>query len=124
LTGLAEENSVIKNCHVEAREHNDSIVFLYTIKEGPANQSYGLQVAQLAGVPKPVIQRAREKLTALEKNSVANNHNKVNPLALQKLSANPDIMDLLDQVDPDQLAPKKALEIIYRLKSLQGIPNE
>ncbi len=124
LTGLAEESSVIKNCHVEAREHNDSIVFLYTIKEGPANQSYGLQVAQLAGVPKPVIQRAREKLTALEKNSVANNHNKVNPLALQKLSANPDIMDLLDQVDPDQLAPKKALEIIYRLKSLQGIPNE
>jgi DNA mismatch repair protein MutS len=124
LTGLAEENSVIKNCHVEAREHNDSIVFLYTIKEGPANQSYGLQVAQLAGVPKPVIQRAREKLTALEKNSVTNHNNKVNPLPLQKLSANPDIMNLLDQVDPDQLAPKKALEIIYRLKSLQGIPNE
>lgn len=122
LTGLAEENKVISNCHVDAKEHNDSIVFLYTVKDGPANRSYGLQVAQLAGVPKPVIQRARKKLTELEKNSVVN-HNKKNLFPTsQKLSANPGIMALLEQVDPDQLAPKEALEIIYRLKSLQGIP--
>lgn len=123
LTSLTEENTVISNCHVDAREHNDSIVFLYTVKPGPANQSYGLQVAQLAGVPKPVIQRAREKLNELEKNSAHINHDPVNPrINSQKLPVNPDIMSLLEQVDPDQLAPKEALEIIYRLKSLQGIP--
>ena len=123
LTNLTEENSVISNCHVDAKEHGDSIVFLYTIKEGPANQSYGLQVAQLAGVPKSVIQRAREKLTELEKNSAHAHHNKINPcFTTQKLSVNPGIMALLEQVDPDQLAPKEALDILYRLKSLQGIP--
>lgn len=123
LTNLTEESTVINNCHVDAKEHNDSIVFLYTVKPGPANQSYGIQVAQLAGVPKPVIQRAREKLNELEKNSAHANHDPVNPhINSQKLSVNPGIMSLLEQVDPDQLAPKEALEIIYRLKSLQGIP--
>lgn len=121
LTSLAEKNTSISNCHVDAREHGDSIVFLYTIKEGPANQSYGLQVAQLAGIPEPVIQRAREKLTELENKS----HTplpKVNlPTTSQQLSIKPDIMTLLEQIDPDQLAPKDALEILYRLKSLQGI---
>lgn len=122
LTGLSKENTAINNCHVDAKEHGDSIVFLYTVKEGPANQSYGLQVAQLAGVPKPVIQRAREKLTELEKKSVCANRSKINPLTSQKLTIHPGIMALLERVDPDQLAPKEALEIIYRLKSLQGIP--
>ncbi|MGC1855114.1 MAG: DNA mismatch repair protein MutS [Candidatus Aquirickettsiella sp.] len=122
LTGLAEENTVIDNCHVDAREHNDSIVFLYTVKEGPANQSYGLQVAQLAGVPKPVIQRARKKLTELEINSMHAKPHKLNPpTTSQQLPTNPGIMTLLEEIDPDQLAPKEALEIIYRLKSLQGI---
>lgn len=122
LTGLAEENSTISNCHVDATEHNDSIVFLYLVKEGPANQSYGLQVAQLAGVPRPVIQHAREKLIELEKNS---EHTKPNKEALstpsQQVLIKPGIISLLEQIDPDQLAPKEALEIIYRLKSLQGI---
>lgn len=124
LTGLAEENPVIYNCHVNAIEHDDSIVFLYTVNDGPANQSYGLQVAQLAGVPKPIIQRAREKLRALESESKLTQTKStisVTPI-LQKLSVNPAMMALLDQTDPDQLAPKEALEIIYRLKSLQGIP--
>jgi DNA mismatch repair protein MutS len=122
LTGLAEKNTMISNCHVDAKEHNENIIFLYTIKEGPANQSYGLQVAQLAGVPKPVIQRARKKLTELENNSMHTKHHKVNPpTTSQQLSIKPGIMTLLEQVDPDQLAPKDALEIIYRLKFLQGI---
>lgn len=121
LTGLTEQNSAISNCHVDAKEHDESIIFLYTIKEGPANKSYGLQVAQLAGVPKPVIQHARAKLIELENNS-SRNPNKTNPIAISpKPSVNP-AMRLLEQVDPDQLAPKEALEIIYRLKSLQGIP--
>lgn len=123
LTGLSEENTVISNCHVDAKEHDDSIIFLYTVKDGPANQSYGLQVAKLAGVPKPVIQRAKEKLTELEGKSAQTTPNKRNPSSTtSKISVNPGIMTLLEQVDPDQLAPKEALEIIYRLKSLQGIP--
>lgn len=121
LTGLTEENSTISNCHVDAKEHDDSIVFLYTIKEGPANQSYGLQVAQLAGVPKPVIQGARAKLIELENNSSHINPSQTKPVATPELSINP-AMSLLEQIDPDQLAPKEALEILYRLKSLQGIP--
>ncbi len=120
LTSLAEKNTSISNCHVDAREHNDSIVFLYTVKKGPANQSYGLQVAQLAGVPKPVIQRAREKLTELENNSHTSPTKALSTIS-QQLSIKPDIMTLLEQINPDQLAPKDALEILYRLKSLQGI---
>lgn len=121
LTRLTEENTFITNCHVNAREHNDTIIFLYTIEKGPANQSYGLHVAQLAGVPKPVIQRAKQKLTELEQNTIVTN--KPCPSTTSpKVSINPDIIKLLEQVDPDQLAPKEALEIIYRLKSLQGIP--
>lgn len=122
LTALAKDNSAINNYHVDAKEHNDSIVFLYAIKKGPANKSYGIQVAKLAGVPKPVIQRAREKLTELEKSS---SHTKPNKIALpatsQQLSIKPGIISLLEQIDPDQLAPKEALELIYQLKSLQGI---
>lgn len=122
LTGLTKENSAINNCHVDATEHDDSIIFLYSIKEGPANQSYGLQVAQLAGVPKRVIQRAKSKLAELENNSSPVNPIKTNLTALpQQSSVNP-VMNLLEQIDPDQLAPKEALEFIYRLKSLQGTP--
>jgi DNA mismatch repair protein MutS len=123
LTGLSEENTLISNCHVDAKEHDDNVIFLYTVKDGPANQSYGLQVAQLAGVPKPVIQRAKEKLTELEGKPAQTSSNKRNPSSTTpKISVNPAIMTLLERVDPDQLAPKEALEIIYQLKSLQGIP--
>ena len=125
LTGLAEENTEISNYHVNAIEHGDKIVFLYTVNEGPASQSYGLQVAQLAGVPRPVIQCARKKLMELEQaSSLSDGKTKSEtnrPPSLQKLSYNPAIMALLDQTDPDQLTPKEALEIIYRLKSLRGM---
>lgn len=122
LTRLTEENKFITNCHVNAKEQDDTIIFLYTVEEGPANQSYGLHVAQLAGVPKPVIQRAKQKLTELEQNTIPMNINtQCSDIRSPKNSINPDILNLLEQVDPDQLAPKEALEIIYRLKSLQGI---
>lgn len=125
LTGLAEENTEINNYHVNAIEHDDKIVFLYTVKEGPASQSYGLQVAQLAGVPKPVIECARKKLMELEQTSSLSDDKTKSPpnhcVSLQKLAYNPAMMTLLDQTDPDQLAPKEALEIIYRLKSLRGM---
>ena len=120
LTELAEIIPGIANCHLRAIEHEDKIVFLYTVNEGPADQSYGLHVAQLAGVPKTVIVRAKEKLATLEQE--ANLYNKIvpYPLAAEKSVSLP-IMELLERTEPDHLAPKEALEILYRLKSLQGI---
>jgi DNA mismatch repair protein MutS len=125
LTGLAEENSTINNCHVDATEHDGNIVFLYTVKNGPANQSYGLQVAQLAGIPKSVIQHAKEKLTELERNSVHIKPQKITfSTVSQQVPIKPDIISLLEQIDPNQLSPQKALEILYRLKSLQELLYE
>ena len=66
LTQLASDDSHIHNVHLDAVEHDDNIIFMHTVKSGPASDSYGLQVAQLAGVPKVVIQRAKQKLSALE----------------------------------------------------------
>jgi DNA mismatch repair protein MutS len=121
LTELAEEMPEIANCHLSAMEHKDKIVFLYTVNEGPANQSYGLQVAKLAGVPGPVIERAKEKLALLEQNTHLPQRNLPTALlTVEQTSPNP-IQALLERTEPDHLAPKEALEILYRLKSLQGI---
>ncbi|MES2998122.1 MAG: DNA mismatch repair protein MutS [Pseudomonadota bacterium] len=121
LTELAETIAGIANYHLKAMEHNDKIVFLYTVNEGPANQSYGLQVAQLAGVPKPVIERAKEKLAVLEQNAYLSQKTSLMlPVSVKKSISDP-ITELLEHTEPDHLAPKEALEILYRLKSLQGI---
>ena len=126
LTSLAETIPAVANVHLEAVEHGDSIVFLYAVKEGPANQSYGLQVAQLAGVPQSVIKRAKEKLIELENQSVIKKVQK--PLANTSLwqgdlfltpSAHP-ALEALQNIQPDHLSPKEALEALYHLKSLQG----
>lgn len=124
LTSLAQESPEIINCHVSAIEHSDKIAFLYTVNPGPASQSYGIQVAQLAGVPKPIIQCARKKLMELEQasNSLSPN-DKITP-PLENLSCNPAIIALLEKTDPNQLAPKEALELIYQLKSLQELAYE
>ena len=67
LTGLAGETPGVANVHVEAVEHGDALVFLHSVKEGPASQSYGLQVAALAGIPRVVTAEARRYLTELER---------------------------------------------------------
>lgn len=120
LTELAEEMSGVANYHLTAMEHTDKIVFLYTIKEGPANKSYGLHVAQLAGVPSSVIKRAKEKLITLEQNTHLPKDLPLRPLAVGKTNLH-SIQALLERTEPDHLAPKEALEILYQLKSLQGI---
>jgi DNA mismatch repair protein MutS len=119
LTELAEKIAGIANCHLTAIEHKDKIVFLYTVNEGPANQSYGIHVAQLAGVPAPVIKRAKEKLALLEEQTPVP-HKTSAPLPLVKTISQP-VLELLERTEPDHLAPKEALEILYQLKSLQGI---
>ena len=70
LIALADEIETVKNVHFDATEYGDKIVFMHTVQPGPANRSYGIQVAQLAGVPGDVIQRAKEKLEFFEKSTV------------------------------------------------------
>jgi len=120
LTTLPEEQAGIVNVHLDAVEHGDSIVFLHAVKEGPANQSYGLQVAGLAGVPKPVIQRARERLRALEQGAARHADDVANQLSLfnQPCEPEPDpVRDLLQETEPDELSPREALDLIYRLRN-------
>ncbi|MGH8551906.1 MAG: DNA mismatch repair protein MutS, partial [Methylococcales bacterium] len=120
LTVLAELNPEIHNVHLDAVEHGDSVIFLHAVKDGPANQSYGLQVAALAGVPKTVIENARTKLQWLEKQTV---QEKTDRLGLRQLDlfaspkAHPAV-SLIDHTEPDSVSPRQALDLLYRLKSL------
>jgi DNA mismatch repair protein MutS len=125
LTSLAGEAPGVVNVHVEAVEHGDRLVFLHSVKEGPANQSYGLQVAALAGIPKSVTVQARRYLTELERERDAlRSHN--SPQGELPLFAPPSApvaresaaLDLLRATDPDALSPRDALNLLFRLKNL------
>ncbi|HZW12443.1 MAG TPA: DNA mismatch repair protein MutS [Noviherbaspirillum sp.] len=133
LTQLPETHPTAANVHLSAVEHKDTIVFLHAVQPGPASQSYGLQVAQLAGVPQPVIKAARKHLSALEAHSVqATPQFDLFASAVQETedSAEADepalpetagaVMDALADTDPDELSPREALEALYRLKRLAG----
>ncbi|TMH27157.1 MAG: DNA mismatch repair protein MutS, partial [Betaproteobacteria bacterium] len=121
MTRLALEYKEVANVHLDAVEHKDSIVFLHAVEDGPASQSYGLQVAALAGVPKPVISRARKYLELLEQSAIARG-NTADLFAATKApepepAADP-LRDELAKVNPDELSPREALELLYRLKKL------
>ena len=147
LTALPETADNTVNVHLDATEHNDNIVFLHSIQEGPASQSYGLQVAKLAGVPRDVIDLAKQQLQQLEaKNHLAQNtatealdavsvaarvaasgaaspqaesHNKDAPQAdFFTSEINHQLQERLKQVTPDDLSPKEALNLLYELKKL------
>jgi len=120
LTRLADDHEGIVNVHLTAREHGDRIVFLHSVREGPANQSYGLQVARLAGLPQEVLARARRHLERLEAEAERAESAQMNLFAAQKAKeparSEPDpIAAILDDVDPDALSPREALDAIYRL---------
>lgn len=120
LTALSDELPACRNVHLDATEHKGELVFLHAVKPGPANQSYGLQVAALAGVPKAVIKRARSYLGVLESMQSAINNSPQGQLPLAVSSADDEadaLREILDAVDPDTLSPREALELIYRLKS-------
>jgi DNA mismatch repair protein MutS len=120
LTALPEQFDGIANVHLDAVEQGDSIVFLHRVKDGPANQSYGLQVAQLAGLPRPVIARAREKLITLEQQDAARQADSKAQLALfteNPASPTPVFVEL-DNLNPDKLSPREALSMLYTLKAL------
>ena len=123
LTQLAEQLSHVENVHLDAVDHDDKIVFLHEVKEGPANQSYGIQVAQLAGVPRSVIERAKTHLHQLEATSVMH---KQNTPQIDLFAAPPTgqathpAVETLQDINPDELSPKEALELLYQLKSQLG----
>ena len=133
LTNLASEAPGVVNVHVEAVEHGERLVFLHSVKDGPANQSYGLQVAALAGIPKSVTTKARRYLAELERErdalrSAASPQGELPlfgaprgepqdaaaPAALAESAA----LEALRKVDPNSLSPRDALDLVFRLKEL------
>jgi DNA mismatch repair protein MutS len=120
LTTLADEQKAIHNVHLDAMEHGDKIIFLHAVKEGPANQSYGLQVAALAGVPRSVIDKAKTKLRHLEDNAYNEQQTAtgVNQLDLFSSKECHPVITLLEDIKPDDLSPRQALELLYKLKGL------
>jgi DNA mismatch repair protein MutS len=134
LTQLPESHPTAANVHLSAVEHKDSIVFLHAVEAGPASQSYGLQVAQLAGVPQPVIRSARKHLARLEAQALdatpqrdlfaapsadpyAEDEAPVQAAAVSDPAVDA-LLGALDTIDPDALTPREALEQLYQLKRL------
>lgn len=122
LTGLPDQLEHVANVHLSATEHKERIVFLHHVLPGPASQSYGLAVAQLAGVPDPVIDRARQHLHQLEQNSLEQPlapHLEVHDKPLQPdlfASVPHPVVEALSQINPDELSPRQALELLYKWK--------
>ena len=115
LTSLPENHPQSKNVHLSAKEYDDKIAFMYRIKEGAANQSYGVQVAQLAGVPSYVVNSAKEKLAQIE---IADSGLKHNPNQIDFLTMDQDteIEKIVRSLDLDIVSPREALEILYNLQ--------
>ncbi|WP_414630982.1 MutS-related protein, partial [Alcanivorax jadensis] len=127
LTQLPDQLPGIYNAHLTASEHDNRIVFLHRVQEGPASRSYGLQVAQLAGVPQSVIHQAGEKLRELEAGKPLAPADRSTPAAATPLAApaqaslfaEPSAVEhALKELDPDDLTPKQALEALYKLRGL------
>ena len=119
LTALAEQFEPIGNVHLEAIEHGQKIVLLHKVREGPANRSYGLQVAALAGVPVEVVEQARARLEQLESEARRlDSSAKRNQLDLFSSKPGNALGEALEALDPDELSPREALSALYRLKKL------
>nr|VFJ43498.1 MAG: DNA mismatch repair protein MutS [Candidatus Kentron sp. FW] len=120
LTSLPTRLEAVANVHMDAMEHDRKIVLLHRVKEGAADRSYGIQVAALAGIPRTVLDRAREMLKELESGLYGPSPPRENTTQLPLFSSDPNhaVVDALAAIDPDALSPRKALEILYRLKEL------
>jgi len=120
LTALPDDHTSMANVHLDATEHEDHVVFMHHIQEGPANRSFGLEVAKLAGVPAGVLFHARQKLGELESQQMVER-----PPAMggqedlfSAPTVNSPVLDVLSDIDPDQLSPKEALDALYMMKTL------
>ncbi|MGL4205388.1 MAG: DNA mismatch repair protein MutS [Aeromonadaceae bacterium] len=116
LTQLPEKLPGLANVHLDAVEHGDSIAFMHAVQEGAASRSYGLQVAALAGVPRSVITRARQKLHELEQQAPDHPPSRANPEPVVTMES--EAMQALRALDPDALSPRQALDALYRLQQL------
>ncbi len=119
LTLLADEITTLANVHLDAMEHNDNIVFMHAIQEGAASKSFGLQVAQLAGVPKTVIKRAKQRLTELE-SAQAPSILPERSSSFEQLTLVADdhpALDELRNIDINEMSPKQALDMLFELKA-------
>jgi DNA mismatch repair protein MutS len=144
ITSLPEQCQGVVNMHLSATEHNDSIVFLYKIQQGPASQSYGLKVAQLAGIPRAVISEAEKQLAMLEngEHPHSNNSNSHVNSSLSSSNSRKEVsvdsstkqqphqtelfssptsaaLEALAKVDPNELTPRQALELVFHMKTLE-----
>jgi len=122
LTALAEGDHGIANVHLDAVEHADRLVFMHAVKPGPANRSFGLQVAALAGLPRSVVEQARRTLHELESQRPApaelSRESLDTPLQMGLFHTPAPALAALSAIDPDELTPKQALEALYRLKGM------
>ena len=126
MTALPESHHRVVNVHLKATEHDDRIIFLHSVEDGPASQSYGLQVAQLAGVPATVIQNARIQLQKLEQGSLPPTSPRFvepgvtdPPHQTDMFASVPSAVETrLAELDPNNLTPRAALELLYELKRL------
>lgn len=116
LTFLEDEIANLKNIHVEVKENKDDITFLYKVKTGPMNKSYGINVATLADLPYPIIKRAKEVLHHLE----TSGHTVTNfttPIPNEtKIKISPDLLEEIKAIDPNRLTPLQALEVLIKIK--------
>lgn len=122
LTGLAEQLPGVANVHLDATEHGDDIIFLHNIKAGPASKSFGLQVAKLAGISVEVLAQAKKQLAILESSpnkptspTETATHLQPDLFAIQEPSL---VEKEMESVEPDNLSPRQALDLIYTLKAL------
>jgi DNA mismatch repair protein MutS len=115
LTRLAAEYGTVANVHLSAVEHKDRIVFLHHVEEGPASQSYGLAVAQLAGVPARVIREAKRYLVELENQAACAQPDLFAVAAPAEPAPHP-ALDMLEDIDPNELSPRQALDFLFSLK--------
>ena len=122
LTGLPEQLEHVANVHLSATEHRERIVFLHHVLPGPASQSYGLAVAQLAGVPEEVIERARRHLHQLEQQSLEQPPATIGPKQGAPQQADlfagtpHPLLEALSQINPDEISPRQALDLLYDWK--------
>jgi DNA mismatch repair protein MutS len=120
LTSLPEELPACTNVHLDATEHGRELIFLHSVRPGPANQSYGLHVAELAGVPRAIVEEARGYLRALERHQ----HSSLPLSPQQELgfdSKDPSLAELkkrLAAIDTDALSPRAALDLVDELVRL------
>lgn len=118
LTSLGDDIHGVSNVHLDATEHNDEIVFLHSIQEGPASRSYGIQVAKLAGIPREVLAQAQQVLQSLESQGNGDAKTDLPPVQNELFGGEPHpVLEALEKLSLDDITPRQALDILYDLSA-------